>query len=72
MDKLTKLGNETLFMHLYQATRMVLGTKEAMWEELYKRIDAKDPTLAKYGWTTEYTEWESREKFDTLLDEYEK
>ena len=72
IDKLMRLGNETLFMHLYIATQMVLGTKEAMWEELYKRIDARDVGLRKYGWgADDYGERESRERFDTLVSRYE-
>lgn len=72
MGKLAKLGNDTLFMHLYMATQMVLGTKEAMWEELYKRVRAQDPALGKYGWSPlDYTELESRERFDALVGRYE-
>lgn len=72
MDRLTMLGNETLFMHLYVAAGMVLGAREAMWEELVKRVEGRDAGLAKYGWgEEEYELLESRAKFDALVRRYE-
>ncbi|KAI0094104.1 hypothetical protein BDY19DRAFT_902763 [Irpex rosettiformis] len=73
VDRVQEMGEGALFMHLYQAARMVYAAKEAMWEELIDRVDKKDPKLAVYGWKTVKDYWleESRRKFEGLFEGYE-
>ena len=71
LDILQSLGNEMLFMHLYQASRMVLGLKESMWDELRQRVQRRDRELERHGWgQDEYDEAGSRTKFDGLVDRF--
>lgn len=72
IDRMQEMGEGALFMHLYQASRMVYGAKEAMWEELVVRINKKDQSLEMYGWNSEhdFRIEESRRKFEGLFDGY--
>ena len=71
VETLQALPRDNLFMHLYQAVRTVLAMKEAMWDELKKRVEARDPSLSLYGWEVEdYNTVVSREKFEALLERY--
>ena len=71
IEKMAALPSENLYMHLYQALHMVLALKEAMWDELKRRVVAKDPALGLHGWQkNDYGLATSREKFDALLDRY--
>lgn len=71
MEALGKIDDHTLFVHLYHAAGLVTGVKEAMWDELKALVDRYDSSLTKYGWRShEYTEKESRRKFDFLWDRY--
>ena len=75
MDRLTMLGNETLFMHLYVAAGMVLGAREAMWEELQSLVTSprSDVDLDKYGFYVHEDTIESmRAKYVQLLDQYKR
>ncbi len=70
MERLQSLPNDALFMHLYQAVRMVLAVKEAMWDELVKRVDANDRSWRLHGWEedTDYDERSSRDRVEALVD----
>lgn len=71
VDRLLTMGDDSLFMHLYQASHMVYACAEAMWEELRERVHKSDSKLAPYGWGIEdYTEEASRAKFDALVERY--
>lgn len=73
IDKLSRMGHETLFMHLHQAAGMVLGAREAMWGELLRRLRARDPALARFGWGAPgAVEAEWRERFDAYVARYER
>lgn len=73
LDDNSKIDNHTMFSHLSRAAGLVWGLKEAMWDELKILVELHrgDGGLAKYGWESdEYTESESRRKFDILWDQY--
>lgn len=71
MRSLNEIDDHTLFVHLYHAAGIVRGVKEAMWEELKALVERFDESLAQYGWRPdEYTESESRKKFEFLWDRY--
>lgn len=71
VEKMQALPSDNLFMHLYQAVHMVLAMKEAMWDELKERVDARDPSLTLYGWEEDdYDLHASRKRFDALLERY--
>lgn len=71
VEKMQAMSSDNLFMHLYQAVHMVLAMKEAMWDELEKRVNRRDPTLVLYGWEPgDYELDVSRERFDALIERY--
>ena len=71
IEKMQAMPSDNLFMHLYQAVNMVLSVREAMWDELKKRVDERDPELARYGWKEkDFDEVISRDKFDALVERY--
>ena len=71
VERMQALPSDNLFMHLYQAVHTVLAVREAMWEELRKRVEAGDRELGVYGWEEgDYDVEVSRERFDALLERY--
>lgn len=71
MDKFDEIDDHTLFVHLYHSTGLVWAAKEAMWDELKVLVDRCDDFLVRYGWKPhDYTESESRRKFETFWDRY--
>jgi hypothetical protein len=72
VDRLLKMGDGALFMHLYQASRMVFAAKEAMWDELMARVEAQDQRLRCHGWKVgdDYSAKESRRKFEGIFGRY--
>ena len=74
------MGEANLYMQLQRAVAMVLGVKEAMWEELKDMIDRDRRVLVQYGWEdtdfdTEMVnrEWgASRKKFDAMVAQYQR
>ena len=61
------------YMHLYRSVMWVLSVKEAMWDELLARVQAKDETLRKFGWRDEdYNEQASRARFEYAIDQYQR
>lgn len=71
VERLLAMGDDSLFMHLYQASHYVYALTEAMWDELRARVEKDDPKLSAYGWgTDDYSLEASRTKFDGLMDQY--
>ena len=71
VEKMQAMSSDNLFMHLYQAVNMVLAMREAMWDELEKRVHRRDPTLVMYGWEPGDFEVDiSRKRFDALIERY--
>ncbi|KAI0340197.1 hypothetical protein BDW22DRAFT_1360728 [Trametopsis cervina] len=71
-ERLMKMGDEVLFMHLHQASRLVFACKEAMWDELEKMVRRKDERLEPHGWRAD-VDWDigdSRRRFDGLFEGY--
>lgn len=71
VNRLLAMGDDSLFMHLYQASHLVYSCTEAMWDELRERVGKRDLKLEFYGWGAEdYAEEASRSKFDGLVERY--
>ena len=71
LDSYTSRDVHIMFAHLGRAAGLVWGVKEAMWDELKVMVDRCDTSLKRYGWAShEYTEGESRKKFELLWDRY--
>ncbi|KAI0375218.1 hypothetical protein BV20DRAFT_1048391 [Pilatotrama ljubarskyi] len=71
-DSMQSQGEHSQFMHLYRAVTFVLSTKEAMWEELLARVEARDEELRRFGWRKEdYNEQASRARFELAVDQYQ-
>ena len=72
-------GEQHLFMELQRAVTMVLGLKEAMWEELKEMIKDNENSLKKdHGWEDTDFDTEgnnhgaSRQKFDSMVQQYKR
>ena len=73
VEKVQSQDEQTKYMHLYRTVTWVLSTKEAMWDELLARVQAKDETLRKFGWRDEdYNEQASRARFEYAIDQYQR
>ena len=73
VEKVQSRDEQTKYMHLYRTVTWVLSTKEAMWDELLARVQAKDETLRKFGWRDEdYNEQASRARFEYAIDQYQR
>ncbi len=73
VEKVLLQDEQTKYMHLYRTVTWVLSTKEAMWDELLVRVQAKDDSLKKFGWAEEdYHEQASRARFECAIDQYER
>ena len=66
------LEDKSLYMQLYRAAGTVYALKEAMWDELAKKMAQKDPVLEVYGWEGDdfQNEQLSRRRFETLFQQY--
>ncbi|TBU34698.1 hypothetical protein BD311DRAFT_650076 [Dichomitus squalens] len=72
VEKVQAQDEQTKYMHLYRTVTWVLSTKEAMWDELLARVQARDETLRKFGWKDEdYNEQASRARFEYAIDQYQ-
>ena len=72
MEKVALLDENAAYTHLRRMFDMVLSAKETMLEELLSMVEQGDPGLERFGWDfDDYTEEGSREKFETLWDQYE-
>ena len=74
-------GEQHYFMELQRAVTMVLGLKEAMWEELKEKINKDQESLKnEHGWEDSDFDAElgnrdygaSRQKFDSMLQQYKR
>ena len=66
------LEDKSLYMQLYRAAGTVYALKEAMWDELAKKMAQEDPVLEVYGWEGDdfQNEQLSRRRFETLFQQY--
>lgn len=74
VETLSKLGERTRAMNLHHSYMVVLGCREAMWEELKMLQRSRRNVLADLGWEsnqTEIEERESRARFDELFGLFE-
>ena len=73
VEKVQSQDEQTKYMHLYRTVTWVLSTKEAMWDELLARVQAKDEILKKFGWAEEdYNEQASRARFESAIEQYQR
>lgn len=73
VEKVQSQDEQTKYMHLYRTVTWVLSTKEAMWDELLVRVQAKDEILMKFGWAEEdYNEQASRARFESAIEQYQR
>ncbi|KAI0936751.1 hypothetical protein AcV5_004813 [Taiwanofungus camphoratus] len=73
IDELYLLDEHSLYMQLFRAFGLVMACKEAMWEELMERVSKGDEALRGYGWeVSDYAEVQSRQRFDALVEQYQK
>ncbi|KAI0780464.1 hypothetical protein BD413DRAFT_463145 [Trametes elegans] len=73
IDSLLMFDLHSLCLHLRRALGVVLGVREAMWDELQAMWKAPRPSvdLGKYGFSLSEDTLETvRSKFDALLDQY--
>lgn len=75
------LGEHSLYMQLQRAVILVLGLREAMWEELKDLIEKDRRSLKTYGWDENDFDEEgvairdygrSRQKFDSMIEQYKR
>ena len=72
VEKLSKLGERTRAMNLHHSFMVVLGCREAMWEELKMLQRSRRNVLADLGWESNLMEErESRARFDELFQVFE-
>ena len=71
------MDDHTLFMQLKRSVALVLSAKEAMWDELRKRIesrereDEREELTALHGWEdSDFSVDASRKIFDRLVERY--
>ena len=58
-------------MNLHHSFMVVLGCREAMWEELKMHQRSHRDVLTDLGWETNLEERESRARFDELFELFE-
>ncbi|KAI9460513.1 hypothetical protein BJY52DRAFT_1262153 [Lactarius psammicola] len=71
VETLSKLGERTRAMNLHHSFMVVLGCREAMWEELKMLQRSRKTVLADLGWESNLEERESRVRFDELFELFE-
>ncbi|KAH9044558.1 hypothetical protein EDB85DRAFT_1910073 [Lactarius pseudohatsudake] len=72
VETLSKLGERTRAMNLHHSFMVVLGCREAMWEELKMLQRSRKNVLADLGWeSNNQEERESRARFDELFELFE-
>jgi hypothetical protein len=72
VDKLSKLGERTRAMNLYHSFMVVLGCREAMWEELTMLQRSRRHALVELGWESRaLQDKEARLIFDELFERFE-
>ena len=64
--------DNSLFVHLYHAVKVVTAAKDRMWEVLKEMVSNGDEELLQYGWKEhEYSESFSRMKFNRLWERFQ-
>jgi hypothetical protein len=72
VEKLSKLGERTRAMNLYRSFVVVLGCREAMWEELRMLQRSRRHILVELGWENRVVQdKEARSIFDELFERFE-
>ena len=72
VERLNKLGERTRAMNLHHSFMVVLGCREAMWEELKMLQRSRRKVLVDLGWESNLMEEkESRTRFDELFQGFE-
>ncbi|KAF7964764.1 hypothetical protein HWV62_3146 [Athelia sp. TMB] len=72
IERLNKLSERSLSMHLFRAFQNVMATQEAMWDELKDWLRNKPDRVKALGWEDEGEEGpEIRWKFEALLETYQ-
>jgi hypothetical protein len=72
VEMLGKLGDRTRAMNLYHSFVVVLGCREAMWEELKLLQRSRRKALIDLGWENRLIEdREARVRFDELFERFE-
>ncbi|KAI0308136.1 hypothetical protein B0F90DRAFT_1680486 [Multifurca ochricompacta] len=72
VETLSKLGERTRAMNLYHSFMVVLGCREAMWEELKMLQRSRRNVLIELGWESRLLEdREARVRFDELFEHFE-
>jgi hypothetical protein len=72
VERLGKLGERTRAMNLYRSFMVVVGCREAMWEELKILQRSRRKTLVDLGWENRLLEdKEARSRFDGLFEQFE-
>jgi len=72
VEMLGKLGDRTRAMHLYHSFMVVLGCREAMWEELKLLQRSRRKVLVDLGWENRLIEdKEARVRFDEYFERFE-
>jgi len=71
VETLSKLGERTRAMNLHHSFMVVVGCREAMWEELKMFQRSRKTVLADLGWESNLEERESRARFDELFELFE-
>jgi len=72
VEKLGKLGERTRAMNLYRSFVIVLGCREAMWEELKVLQRSSRKALVDLGWESRLLDdREARARFDELFERFE-
>jgi len=72
VEMLDKLGDRTRAMNLYHTFMVILGCREAMWEELKLLQRSRRKALVDLGWENRLIEdKEARVRFDELFERFE-
>ena len=72
VEALGRLGERTRAMNLYRAFMVVVGCREAMWEELKLLQRSRRKALVDLGWENRLMEdRETRARFDELFEQFE-
>jgi hypothetical protein len=72
LEALGKLGERTRAMNLYRSFMVVVGCREAMWEELKLLQRSRRKALVDLGWENRIMEdREASTRFDELFERFE-
>ena len=72
MENVARLDEHAGYTHLMRMAGLVYSAKEAMLDQLMDMVARGDESLERFGWDEDdYTEEISKEKFDTLWEQYQ-